>query len=93
MRRRQEINELKEFYHMLLEDIEEQKQKNDQLSQIHNHHGTTLLAIDDMEKVITYRQKLLQYIQHKANELEATNEIYRRLDILHAILEKNGGKL
>ena len=59
MRRRQEINELKEFYHMLLEDIEEQKQKNDQLSQIHNHHGTTLLAIDDMEKVITYRQKLL----------------------------------
>ena len=34
MRRRQEINELKEFYHMLLEDIEEQKQKNDQLSQI-----------------------------------------------------------
>ena len=52
-----------------------------------------MLAIDDMEKVITYRQKLLQYIQHKANELEATNEIYRRLDILHAILEKNGGKL
>lgn len=93
MRRRQEINELKEFYHMLLEDIEEQKQKNDQLSQIHNHHGTTLLAIDDMEKVITYRQKLLQYIQHKANELEATHEIYRRLDILHAIPEKNGGKL
>lgn len=65
MRRRQEINELKEFYHLLLEDIEEQKQKNDQLSQIHNHHGTTLLAIDDMEKVITYRQKLFSIFNIK----------------------------
>lgn len=44
-------------------------------------------------KVLTYREVLLRYLQHKAQELEATHEIYRRLDILHAIVEKNGGEL
>ena len=93
IRRQQEINELKEFYHLMLEDIKEQKQKNDQLLQIQQCQGTALLHIDDMDKVLTYREVLLRYLQHKAQELEATHEIYRRLDILHAIVEKNGGEL
>ncbi|UTY38070.1 hypothetical protein NMU03_10230 [Allocoprobacillus halotolerans] len=92
-RRQQEILELKEIYNMLLQDIEELKVKNSKLSQIHYHQESSLLCIDDIDKVSKYQKSLLQYIQNKAHNLETTHEIYRRLDILHALIKKNGGKL
>lgn len=92
-RRQQELCELKDMYHMLLNDIEDLKQKNEKLSQIHGCYSSSLLCINDMDKVSLYQKTLLQYLKHKTYDLESTHEIYRRLDILKAILEKNGGKL
>lgn len=84
-----EVDELKDIYHMLMEDKKKAQKQNQKLMQVGQYHDA-LIYVDHMDKIASYHDCLLQYIQHKAHDLETTQEIYRRLDILNAILKKNG---
>lgn len=83
-----EVDELKDIYHMLMEDKQKAQKQNQKLMQVGQYHDA-LIYVDHMDKIASYHDCLLQYIQHKAHDLETTQEIYRRLDILNAILKKN----
>lgn len=87
-----EVDELKDIYHMLMEDKQKALKQNQKLMQVGQYHDA-LIYVDHMDKIASYHDCLLQYIQHKAHDLETTQEIYRRLDILNAILKKNGDSI
>ena len=87
-----EVDELKDIYHMLMEDKQKAQKQNQKLMQVGQYHDA-LIYVDHMDKIASYHDCLLQYIQHKAHDLETTQEIYRRLDILNAILKKNGDSI
>lgn len=87
-----EVDELKDIYHMLMEDKQKVQKQNQKLMQVGQYHDA-LIYVDHMDKIASYHDCLLQYIQHKAHDLETTQEIYRRLDILNAILKKNGDSI
>ena len=91
-RQQMEVDELKDIYHMLMEDKQKAQKQNQKLMQVGQYHDA-LIYVDHMDKIASYHDCLLQYIQHKAHDLETTQEIYRRLDILNAILKKNGDSI
>ena len=92
-RQKQEINELKEIYEMMLYEKQQALEKNEELQKMRNCHYSPLLSIDDREKVSYYQKFLLSYLQEKTRNYQSSHEIYRKFDILFSILKANGGHL
>lgn len=88
-RQQQEIEELKEIYELMLTEKKQVQSKKQKLCQIKQDQGDPVLYIDHLDKVVKYRRILIQYIQRKIQELETSGEIYRRLDIIKSIFQKN----
>lgn len=90
-RQQKEIDELKELYEILSQEYQALEKENALLRQKKKiHSDSALLSIDDYHKVSRYQSYLLDLIQKSEHNLAKT-QIYRKSDILQAILKENGG--